>query len=58
MDEMEYYYILEGGGIVQDDDDIRITRHGDLLVTDHGHRHPIENKKDETLVFLAVVVAR
>ena len=46
MDEMGYYYILEGGGIVQDDDDIKIIKHGDLSATDHGHRHSIENKND------------
>ena len=47
MDEMEYYYVLEGEGIVQDDDDIKIIKHGDLSATDHGHRHSIENKNEK-----------
>jgi len=49
---------LEGEGGVQDDGDIKIVKQGDLLVKDYGHRYSIENSKDETLVFLAIIIAK
>jgi mannose-6-phosphate isomerase-like protein (cupin superfamily) len=57
-DETEFYLILEGEGIVQDDDVITPILKGDFLLTEHGHRHSIANNQDTPLVFLATIVSK
>lgn len=54
--EIELYYILKGEGYVQDDESFHVIKAGDLMFTDNMHRHSIENRSDETLEFLALIV--
>jgi len=57
-DETEYYFILEGEGIIQDDDDFAPIKKGDFLVTKHGHKHSIANTQAKPLLFLAIIISR
>lgn len=54
--EVEFYYILKGEGLVQDDDFSTTVYEGDLTMTDNMHRHSIANQKDEVLEILAFIV--
>ena len=54
--EIEFYYILNGEGLVQDDDLSTIVYKGDLTVTDSMHSHSISNQKNEVLEILAFIV--
>jgi len=53
--EVEYYYILKGQGIVSDKDGESTACVGDVVVTGWGASHAIRNEGDEDLVFLAVI---
>lgn len=53
--EVEYYYILKGQGIVSDKDGESTACVGDVVITGWGASHAIRNEGDEDLVFLAVI---
>jgi mannose-6-phosphate isomerase-like protein (cupin superfamily) len=54
--ETEYYYILEGRGMVDDDGKAVEVGPGDLVVTTGGAFHSIEALADAALRMLAVIV--
>lgn len=53
--EVEYYYILSGRGIVSGPDGEEAADAGDVVITGWGASHAIRNDGDEDLVFLAVI---
>jgi len=53
--EVEYYYILSGQGVVTEDDVQTVVNPGDLIITGWGHSHSIRNEKDKNLEFVAVI---
>ncbi len=55
LGEVEYYYILQGEGIVKEADGDKICRKGDVVITGWGDTHAIRNEKDEDLVFIASI---
>ena len=55
-EDMEFYIILEGNGVVNDNGtDKKITK-GDVMITGNGETHSIANTGDVPLVFHAVIV--
>jgi mannose-6-phosphate isomerase-like protein (cupin superfamily) len=54
--ETEYFFILSGSGVVNDDGkEVQVTR-GDAIITGSGASHSIKNTGSEPLVFHAVIV--
>ena len=54
--ETEYYFILSGTGIVNDDGkDVQVAQ-GDSIITGNGASHSIKNNGAVPLVFHAVIV--
>jgi len=54
--ETEYYFILSGTGIVNDDGtEVEVTQ-GDSIITGNGASHSIKNTGSVPLVFHAVIV--
>lgn len=56
VNETEYYWILEGEGVVTEADGEKTVKAGDLVITGGGASHAIRNEKDEDLVFLALII--
>lgn len=54
--ETEYYYILEGKGVVKEEDGEKIVEKGDTVITSDKQSHSIENTSEEDLVFLAIII--
>jgi len=54
--ETEYYFILSGTGIVNDDGKEVEVKQGDSVVTGNGASHSIRNTGSVPLVFYAVIV--
>ena len=54
--ETEYYFILSGTGIVDDDGNEVQVKQGDSIITGNGAFHSIKNTGSEALVFHAVIV--
>jgi mannose-6-phosphate isomerase-like protein (cupin superfamily) len=54
--EVEYYLILSGEGVVSEKDGDKIVTSGDLVVTGNGEGHAIRNEKKEPLVFIALIL--
>lgn len=54
--ETEYYYILEGQGIVDDDGTVRKVEQGDVVVTTGGASHSVENTGSVPLEMIAIIV--
>jgi len=54
--EIEYYYILEGEGIVSEKDGDKTVRAGDVVITGWNNSHAIRNSGTENLKFLAVIL--
>ena len=53
--EVEYYYILSGNGIVTENGKDIEAHPGDVVITGWGDGHSIRNDNSEDLVLLAVV---
>lgn len=53
--EVEYYYILQGEGVVTEDDGDHRVRKGDVVVTGWGQSHSIRNSAGGPLELLAVI---
>lgn len=53
--EIEYYYILNGEGIVTEADGDHTVGKGDVVITGWGNSHAIRNEKKEPLDILAVI---
>lgn len=56
VDEIEYYYMLKGTGIVIDNGIEKSVGPGDIVLTGNGASHSIRNTGSEPLVFTAVIV--
>ena len=54
--ETEYYFIISGTGIVDDDGNEVQVKQGDSIITGNGASHSIKNTGSEALVFHAVIV--
>ena len=54
--ETEYYFILSGTGIVNDDGKETEVKQGDAIITGNGASHSIKNNGAVPLVFHAVIV--
>ena len=54
--ETEYYIILSGNGIVNDDGKDTPVKAGDVIITGNGASHSISNSGAVPLVFHAVIV--
>lgn len=54
--EVEYYWILQGEGIVTESDGEKIVKEGDLVITGGGASHAIRNEGSEPLRFLALII--
>jgi len=55
-DEIEYYYILEGEGIVTEKTGEKTVTKGDVVITGWGDSHAIRNDSNTDLKFLAVIL--
>lgn len=55
-DEIEYYWILQGEGIVTEADGEKTVKKGDLVVTGGGASHAIRNDGAQALIFLALII--
>ena len=54
--ETEYYFILSGTGIVNDDGKEIDVKQGDTIVTGNGASHSIKNIGSVPLIFHAVII--
>lgn len=54
--DQEYYYILKGNGIYNDNGNIFEVKSGDLLFCEENRSHSIKNENNEDLEFLAIIV--
>ena len=54
--ETEYYYILEGTGMVEENDGIKYVAKGDLVITKDQESHSIANTGKDDLVFIALII--
>lgn len=53
--EVEYYYILSGKGIVTEPDGDKTVLEGDVVITGWGQGHSIRNEQEQDLVLLASI---
>ncbi len=56
--EQEYFYVLKGNPIYQDDDRQIELQEGDVTVCEDGHSHGIANRSDETVIVLACILLK
>ena len=54
--ETEFYYIIKGEAVFQDDDKEVLVHPGDICATGYGHSHGLENKTDEPVELIALIV--
>ena len=54
--ETEFYYIIQGEAVVNDNGTEVVMGPGELMSTGNGAGHSIENRSAEDLVFLAMIV--
>ena len=55
-EETEYYIVLEGRGLLDDDGSLVTVKPGDVVVTGGGASHSIETEGDTPLRLIAVIV--
>ena len=55
-DNAEAYYILSGEGEYDDNGEIRTVKPGDVTYTSDGKCHSLENKSQNDLVFIALII--
>ena len=54
--ETEFYYIIKGEGVFNDDGKEVLVHAGDLCATGNGKFHGLENKTDESVELIALIV--
>ena len=54
--ETEYYLIMSGTGVVNDDGKEVIVKSGDSVITGNGSSHSIKNTGTDPMVFHAVII--
>ena len=55
-EDMEFYIILNGNGVVNDNGTEKPVTEGDVMITGNGETHSISNTGNVPLVFHAVIV--
>ena len=55
-EDMEFYIILKGNGVVNDNGTEKPVTEGDVMITGNGETHSINNTGNVPLVFHAVIV--
>ncbi len=53
--ETEFFYILRGEGVFDDDGTEVVVRPGDVCATGGGHRHGMVNRGTEPVEFIALI---
>lgn len=56
IDECEYYWIMEGEGILSEKEEESVVTKGDLVITKDGATHAIRNEKERPLKLLALII--
>ena len=56
VNETEYYFIISGTGIVNDNGKEVTVKAGDSVITGNGASHSIKNSGSDPLVFHAVII--
>jgi len=56
INDMEIYLMLDGTAVINDNGNIDILKPGDMLITNFGEWHSIENKSAEPITFLAIIM--
>lgn len=54
--DVETYYILKGEGIINDNGNRQPVKAGDVIFTDNGEQHSLENTGPGNLEFIALVI--
>lgn len=54
--DVETYYILKGEGIINDNGNRQPVKAGDVIFTDNGEQHSLENTGSGNLEFIALVI--
>lgn len=54
--ETEFYYIIKGEGVFNDNGTEVVLKAGDLGATGYGEGHSIENRSDEPMEMIALIV--
>ena len=54
--ETEFYYIIKGEGVFNDDGKEVIVHAGDICATGYGQSHGLENKSSEPVEMIALIV--
>ncbi|MDR0628440.1 MAG: cupin domain-containing protein [Treponema sp.] len=54
--ETEYFCILAGTGVVNDDGQETVVKPGDVVITGNGASHSIRNAGTEPLVFQGIII--
>lgn len=55
-DDIELYLILDGKPVANDNGIETILNSGDLLITEKGQQHSLENKTNTPVTFLAIIL--
>ena len=56
VDETEFYYIIKGQGLFNDNGTPKAVTVGDICATGYGEVHGLENTGDEDLEIMALIV--
>lgn len=54
--ETEFYYILKGEGVFNDNGKEVVVHAGDICATGYGEVHGMENRSDDVLEMIALIV--
>ena len=54
--DWEFYYVLSCQGVTVEDGEEILLRPGDLTLTGRGHSHSLENREDQPLTVVAVIL--
>jgi mannose-6-phosphate isomerase-like protein (cupin superfamily) len=58
QNETEYFYILKGEGVLIDNGEEVVVRPGDFCVTGHNESHGVENRSNEPLELIALILSK
>jgi mannose-6-phosphate isomerase-like protein (cupin superfamily) len=56
--DFEVYYLVSGSGVLNDNGILKEVKAGDVIFTDDGESHSLENTGDTVLDFIALVLTR
>ena len=56
VDETEFYYILKGEAVFNDDGKEVILHAGDIGITGYGQGHALENRSSEPVEMIALII--